>query len=158
MARPGRGVTVLYADAGALVGAYLADDSEHPTLRAALLEGADPVVSSEVVRVEVAAAFADRPRSRELLARFDADCGAGGPLLLLRLVAERTFAAAAELARAHGLGPLGAIHVVTALAIAAPLAAPEPLVFVTRDERRREAAEAFGLPTPGQAGSGPAAT
>lgn len=142
-------MTVLYADAGAILGAYLPDHPDHPALRGVLLEGPDPVVSSEVVRVEVAAAFAERPRSRELLGRFDADCGTGGALLLLRLVAERTLAAAAELARAHGLGPLGAIHVVTALAVAAPLAAPEPLVFVTRDERRREAAEAFGLPTAG---------
>ncbi len=149
MAAPGREVTVLYADSGAVLGAYLADDPDHAALRAVLLEGPDPVVSSEVVRVEVASAFADQPRSRELLGRFDADCGADGPLLLLRLVPERTFVAAAELARAHELGPLGAIHVVTALAVAAPLAAPEPLVFVTRDERRRVAAQAFGLETAG---------
>lgn len=140
-------MTVLYADSGTILGAYLTDDPDHTALRSLLLEGPDPVVSSEIVRVEVASAAADRPRSRELLGRFDADCGPGGSLLLLRLVPERTFGAASELARAHELGPLGAIHVVTALAIAAPLAAPEPLVFVTRDERRREAAEAFGLPT-----------
>ena len=142
-------MTILYADSGVLLGAYLADDPDHATLRSMLLEGPDPVVSSEVARVEVASAVADRPRSRELLGRFDADCSPGGPLLLVRLVPERTFAAAAELARAHELGPLGAIHVVTALAVAAPLAAPEPLVFVTRDERRREVAEAFGLTTAG---------
>lgn len=142
-------MTVLYADSGSVLGAYMADDSDHATLRAMLLEGPDPVVSSEVVRVEVASAVADGPRSREVLGRFDADCGADGPLLLVRLIPERTFAVAAELARAHVLGPLGAIHVVTALAVAAPLAAPEPLVFVTRDERRREAAEAYGLATAG---------
>ena len=140
-------MTVLYADSSALLGAYLPDDPDHAALRAALLEGSDPVVCSEIVRVEVAGAVAGLARSREILARFDADCGVDGALLLLRLVPERTLVAAAELARAHQIEPLGAIHVVTALAIAAPLAAPEPLVFVTRDERRRAAAEAFGLAT-----------
>ena len=84
-------MTLLYADPSAIVRAYFADEPEHRELRGMLLEGEEPVVSSELARIELASAVRAATRSgrlrrwRALLARIDADCGEDGPLTLLAL-------------------------------------------------------------------------
>jgi hypothetical protein len=60
-------------------------------LRALLFDGPDPVVTSELTRVELASAVSSAGRARRMqsprivLDRFDLDCGEDGPFSLLRL-------------------------------------------------------------------------
>lgn len=144
-------MTILYADTSALVRAYFADEPDHDQLRELLIEGDDPVVASELARVEFAAAVAAAFRSgrtqqaRKVLARFDADCGADGVISLLRLDPDPALQVAYALVGDHLLRTLDAIHVAVALTDVATLAAGEPVTFVTRDQRQATAAAAAGL-------------
>lgn len=146
-------MTLLYADTSALVRAYFADEPDHALLRRRLLEGADPVVTSDLTRVELASAVYAAARSGRLrrpqivLDRFDADCADEGPLALLRLDPEPVLGRAHRLVREHPLRTLDAIHLAVALGDAMELAAGEPVVFVTRDSVQAEAARALGLGT-----------
>ena len=72
-------MSVLFADTSALVRAYLPDEPRHPELRKLLLDGDQPVVASELARIEFASAAHAAERAggvddrHDLLARFDAD-------------------------------------------------------------------------------------
>ena len=96
-------VSVLYADTSALLRAYFADEQEHETLRSQLLEGDEPVVTSEITRLEVASAATASPRAGRIadaavvLAAFDADCGDDGPITLLALDAREALTRAVDL-------------------------------------------------------------
>ncbi|MGH2670789.1 MAG: PIN domain-containing protein, partial [bacterium] len=50
-------MSLLYADTSALVRAYFEDEPDHARLREKLLEGEEPVVTSELARVELASAI-----------------------------------------------------------------------------------------------------
>jgi predicted nucleic acid-binding protein len=145
-------VSLLYADPSALVRAYFADEPEHQALRALLLEGDDPVVTSELSRVELASAVRAAGRARRfrgwqrLLARIDADCGDEGPVVLIALRPEVVVEAAYSLVLVHRLRTLDAVHLAVALEECPALAGGEQdVVFVTRDEDQAAAAGALGL-------------
>ncbi len=82
---------MIYVDTSALGRAYFSDEPDHAALRALLLGGLETVATSSLTRVELAsaahrAARAGRIRDgRAMLDRFDADCGADGPIMRLRL-------------------------------------------------------------------------
>lgn len=146
-------MSLLYADTSALVGAYFADEPDHALLRQQLLLGPEPVVTSELARVELASAVFAAARGgrlrrpRVVLDRFDADCASDGPLALLRLDSATILARARELVGEHPLRSLDAIHLAVASRDAVELAAGEPVVLVTRDAAQAAAARALGLRT-----------
>jgi predicted nucleic acid-binding protein len=146
-------LSLLYADTSALVRAYFADEVDHSLLNRRLLQGTDPVVTSELARVELASAVAAAARGgrlrrpRIVLDRFDADCADDGPLALLRLDPLPILERAHTLVLEHPLRTPDAIHLAVALGDAAELAAGEPVIFVTRDQVQAEAARALGLET-----------
>jgi hypothetical protein len=144
-------LSILYADTSALVRAYFTDEPDHAALRELLLEGDEPVVASELARIEfasaVTAAFRDGRVSQaaKVRTRFDADCAEDGAITLLRLDPATVFPVAYDLVTSHQLRTLDAIHVGVALTDVTNLAAGEPVVFVTRDHRQAAAAQASGL-------------
>jgi predicted nucleic acid-binding protein len=144
-------VSVLYGDPSAIVGAYFADEDGHAALRDMLLFGDEPVIMSEIGRVEVASAIvaarrADRiADSSRVLARFEADCRPGGPLKLLALRSSKVMARAHQLVLDHPLRALDAIHLAVALEDGLALAGDDGLAFVTRDRVQAGAAAALGF-------------
>jgi predicted nucleic acid-binding protein len=144
-------VSVLYADTSALVRAYFADEPDHDELRTRLLEGEEPVVSSELTRVEFASAVSVAARAERLqepglfLDRFDADCGDDGPIALLRLDSGSALPLAYRLVVEHDLRTVDAVHLAVAATSARELAAGEPVILVTRDDRQAAAAAIMGL-------------
>ncbi len=146
-------MSLVYADTSALVCAYFTDEPDHALLRRRLLEGTDPVVTSELTRVELASAVTAAARGGRLrrpqvvLDRFDADCADDGPLALLRLDPQPVLEHAHRLVREHLLRTLDAIHLAVALGDAAELSAGEGVVFVTRDSAQAAAARELGLET-----------
>ena len=146
-------MSVLYADTSALVRAYFADEPDHAELRVRLLEGDEPVVTSELTRLEFASAVSAAAKSGRLrnfrlfLDRFDADCGKDGPIALLRLDREGVFPLAYRLLTEHELRTLDALHLAVASTSASGLAGADSVVLVTRDDRQAAAAAAMGLDT-----------
>ena len=146
-------MTVLYADTSALVRAYFPEESDHDALHQRLLDGRELVVSSELARVEFASAVTAAAKGRRLrrphlfIDRFDADCGKDGPTALVRFEPETVLPLAQRLVIEHGLRTLDAIHLAVAATSAGDLAAGEPVLFVTRDDRQAAAATAMGLDT-----------
>jgi predicted nucleic acid-binding protein len=146
-------VSVIYADTSALVRAYLVDEPDHELLRYRLLEADDPVVTSELARVELAGAVMAAARQGRLgqpevvLDRFATDCSDHGPMALLRLDPVPVLRLARELVGGNLVGTLDPIHLAVARTTAAELVAGEPLIVVTRDDRQAEVARALGLET-----------
>jgi predicted nucleic acid-binding protein len=145
---------VLYADTSALIRAYFADEPDHELLRELLIDGSDPVVSSELARLEFASAVmaAHRcgrlRRAQSVIDRFDADCGDDGPLALIRcLDPGAVLKLAFDLVRRHRLRTLDSLHLAVALTDARDLAAGVPVVLATRDEAQAQAAVSAGLAT-----------
>jgi predicted nucleic acid-binding protein len=144
-------VTLLYADTSAVVRAYFADEADHKELRGLLFDGPDPVVTSELTRVEFASAVSSASRARRIptprivLDRFDVDCGEDGPFALLRLDPAVVLAEARRLVSEHSVRTLDAIHLAVALTDAAALAPGEEVKLVTRDRQQAAAARAAGL-------------
>jgi uncharacterized protein len=145
-------MTLRYVDTSALVRCYFPDEPEHDELRALLLDGSEPVVTSELTRLELAsAAYAAHragrlPDPAELLAVVDLDCGEDGPIALLRMQPDVVFEPAGALVAHHALRSLDALHLAVARSTAADLAAGEPVVLVTRNRRQAAAAAALGMP------------
>ena len=147
-------MTLLYADTSALVRCWLPgeDRSDSEQLRALLLEGTDPVVTSELTRLEVASAVHAAARAGRLrrtagvLRRADRDWGAEGPVALLALQAAEVLPVARQIVLDHPVRTLDAIHLAVATTTAAELAAGDMVEFVTRDSRQADAAKALGLP------------
>ena len=144
-------MSVRYADTSALLRCYLIDEDDHERLRGLLLEGPEPVVTSEITRLEMASAAAAAARAGRIadaaavLAAFDADCGDDGPLALLRMQPEDVLPRAVALVQQQRLRTLDAIHLAVALDVPRLLAVDD-LGFVTRDQGQAAAAEALGLP------------
>ncbi|WP_217637845.1 type II toxin-antitoxin system VapC family toxin [Actinopolyspora saharensis] len=145
-------MTLLYADTSALVSAYFADEDAHTEYRGLLLEGESPVVTSELTRIEFASAVSAAQRGdraatiTRVLDRFDRDCGNEGPIAVLRMDPGVIVPRARELVLSHPMRTLDAMHLGAALEQAAPLAAGDDLVMVTRDDRQAAAARERGLP------------
>jgi predicted nucleic acid-binding protein len=146
-------LSILYADTSALVRAYFSDEPDHSPLEERLLNGVDPVVTSELTRIELASATSAAVRggrlkqARIVLDRFDADCADDGPLALIQLDPTTDLARARDLVCTHSLRTLDAIHLAVALGDVTELAAGEPVVFVTRDAAQAAAARALGFET-----------
>lgn len=142
-------MTTLYADASALVRAYLGDEPGSASLRELLLESGESVVTSELSLVEVTRALSAAGRSGRILnvdAALDGveeDFSARGPVLVIGLRADPVLRRAREVVRAHRVGTLDAIHL--AVAIEESEALGEPLVFVTRDGEQAITARELGL-------------
>lgn len=134
-----------------LLRAYFADEPEHDELRSMLLEGEEPVVTSEVSRVEMASAIRAAARGgrlrrwRTVLARIDVDCQQDGPIALLRLRPEVVFPAAYVLVLERRLRTLDAIHLAVAAEECPSLAGDDDIVFVTRDHDQAAAAATLGF-------------
>ena len=145
-------MSLFYADTSALARAYLPDEQDHDLLRDLLLEGEDPVITSELTWLEFARAAGAAERVRRvraaevLLDEFDGDCTTeDGPVTLIALRVGPAFDLARDLVRRHPLGTLDALHLAVALTDGADLADGDELVFVTRDAAQAEAARAVGL-------------
>ncbi len=145
---------MIYADSSAVVSAYLSDEPEHGRWRALVFDGTEPVVTSELTRVEVASAFASAARDRRIpaaqpfVASFEADCAEGGPIQLIAFRPEPAVARAARLVQEYPLLALDAIQLAVALEQALPLAAGEPIAFLTADRRQEAAALKLGFRDP----------
>lgn len=146
-------MSIRYADTSALIRCYLVDEDDHERLRGLLLEGREPVVTSEITRVELASALGAAVRAGRLrrpdllLARLDADCGPGGPIALLALDTGTVLPCARQLVLDHPVRTLDAIHLAVAATTATELAAGEPLEFVTCDLKQAQTADALGFVT-----------
>lgn len=133
--------------------AYLADEPDHDLLRRRLFEEDEPVVTSELTRVELASAVVAAARQgrieqpQAVLDRFDVDCGDDGAVALLRLEPTPVLELARELVRGHAIRTLDAIHLAVAKTAAVELAAGEPLIMVTRDDQQARVAGLIGLET-----------
>lgn len=144
-------MSVRYADTSALVRCYLVDEVDHERLRGLLLEDREPVVTSEITRVELASAIGTAARAGRLrrperiLARTDADFGTGGAIALLALDPGTVLPRARHLVLNHPVRTLDAIHLAVAATTATELAAGEPLEFITCDQRQAQTADALGL-------------
>ena len=144
-------MSVRYAYTSALLRCYLIDEDNHERLRGLLLEGPEPVVTSEITRVEFASALSSAARAGRLrrpdwlLARVDADCGPDGPIALLTLDAATVLSQARQLVLDHSVRTLDAIHLAVAATTAIELAAGEPLEFVTCDQRQAQVADELGF-------------
>lgn len=140
---------VYYADTSAVVGAYLADEPGHGELAATVFDGTDPVVTSELTRVEFASAVAAAVRAGRLtedsglLERFDADCGDDGPLLLLAFDSATVLALGRRLVGEHPLRTLDALHLAVLLTGAAALG--DEVVLLSRDAMQAAAAVELGI-------------
>ena len=141
---------MLYADTSAIVRAYLEDEPQHLWARALLLEGVDPVLTSELARVEFASAVRAANRAarigaqQQLLDRFDADCRSDGPIRLVILRPDVVLPSAYRLVLDHQLRTIDAIHLAVALRHRVELADMD-MAFVTRDADQAAAAEAMGF-------------
>lgn len=144
-------MSLLYADTSALARAYFSDEDDHAELRKMLLEGKDPVVTSEIARLELAsavrAAVSGRrlARSSDLLARIDGDFAEGGRIGPIDLRSDIILPAAYRLVVEHGLRTIDAIHLAVCVEDCPAFAGDFPIAFVTRDVDQAAAARTLGL-------------
>ena len=146
-------MSLIYADSSALVRAYFPDEPDHADMRTLLLEGTEPVVTSEIARLELAsaarAASSGGRLSRwgELLARIDLDLAEGGPIGPIGLRPDLILPAAYRLVVEHRLRTLDAIHLAVCVEECPAFAGDDTIIFVTRDREQAAAARALGLET-----------
>lgn len=144
-------MSILYVDTSALMRVYFADEPEHDELSRLVLDGEDPVVTSELTQGELASAATVAARTGRLsdpqivVEGFESDCEAEGPLTLLSLDLETALSTAQRVVIQHRVRTLDAIHLAVAINDAAALAEDESVVFVTRDKTQAEAANALGM-------------
>lgn len=138
---------VLYADTSALARVYLPDEPDAEMLRELLLESAEAVLASELVRVELARAIKNGERSGRIsnagsaLERVDADLERS--IALVDFDPTAILPRARELVLGHRLGTLDAMHL--AVALEESRSTSDPVVFVTRDHGQAKAARALGF-------------
>ena len=144
-------MTLFYADSSALVRAYFADEPDHAELRSLLLERREPVVTSEITRLELASAVRAASamgrisRAQDLLARIDSDLAQDGVIIAIDLRPEVVLRTAYRIVLEHRLRPLDAIHVAVCAEDCPSLAGDDEISFVTRDSDQAKAASAFGF-------------
>ena len=143
---------VLFVDSSVLVRAYLADEDGHAAACSQVF-GSEPVIASELARVEVTRAFVAAVRGRRLtrsvsarlIERLDHDLAGVGVLRMIEFDGPPTLARARELVLEHGIRTLDAIHLAVADREGRALAGPDELIFVTRDREQARVARALGL-------------
>ena len=146
-------MSLIYADSSALVRAYFPDEPDHADMRTLLLEGNEPVVTSEIARLELASAARAASsggrlsRWSELLARIDLDLAEGGPIGPIGLRPDLILPAAYRLVVEHRLRTLDAIHLAVCVEECPAFAGDDTIIFVTRDRKQAAAARALGLAT-----------
>ena len=146
-------MSLIYADSSALVRAYFPDEPDHADMRTLLLEGNEPVVTSEIARLELASAAraassgGRMSRWSELLARIDLDLAEGGPIGPIGLRPDLILPAAYRLVVEHRLRTLDAIHLAVCVEECPAFAGDDTIIFVTRDREQAAAARALGLAT-----------
>jgi predicted nucleic acid-binding protein len=144
-------MSLLYADSSALVRAYFADEPDHDELRALLFEGDDPVLTSEIARLELASALRAASANRrfrrwtEMSQRFDRDLAEGGRIGTVDLRPATIFPVAHRLILEHRLRTLDAIHLAVCAEEAPAVAAGDEIAFVTRDKDQASAARSLGF-------------
>ena len=144
-------MSLLYADSSALLRAYLVDEDEHIELRSLLLGEREPVVTSEITRLELASAVRSAysagrvARSSDLLGRIEGDLAEDGAISPIDLRADVIIPTAYRFVLEHRLRPLDAIHLAVCVEDCPGLAGAEDVVFVTRDTDQARAARALGL-------------
>ncbi len=145
-------MNLYYSDTSALASAYFEDETDTDDLRLLLLEGDEPVVTSELTRIEMASAIcaagrAKRVNPTRLLNKLDQHLAPGGPITPLAFTPGSVLAKGIEIIQSQHLRTLDALHLAVALtdALNLALAANAQLVFVTRDRKQATAARALGL-------------
>jgi predicted nucleic acid-binding protein len=144
-------MTLLYADSSALLRAYFADEDDHVELRNLLLGGREPVVTSEITRLELASAVRSAyssgrvARSSDLLGRIDGDLAEEGAISPIDFRADPIVGVAYRFILEHRLRPLDAIHLAVCVEDCPGIAGGQEVVFVTRDNDQARAARALGL-------------
>ena len=148
-------MSLVYVDTSVVAGAYFRDEQDHKSLYATVFENPDPVVTSELTRIEFASVVAAAHRHGRIkdptifLEQFDSDCDEsedeGQAISLLRFDSDAVVPLARILVLEHRVRTLDAMHVAVALTGATMLAAGEPVEFLTRDERQATAARQRGL-------------
>src|SRR5205809_4229003 len=144
-------MSLLYADSSALLRAYFADEDEHIELRSLLLGEREPVVTSEITRLELASAVRSAysagrvARSSDLLGRIEGDLAEDGVISPIDLRADVIIPTAYRFILDHRLRLLDAIHLAVCVEDCPGLADGEEVVFVTRDDDQAKAARALGF-------------
>ena len=142
---------ITYSDPSAIMGVLLADAPDHDQLRRLIVDGAEPVFTSEIAITEVASASMAAEHGsrvsdgRLLISGFETLCANGSRIRMLTLRPARIFARACEVMTAHHVYALDAIHLAVALEDVVPLAAGEPVRFLTRDRVQADVARALGF-------------
>jgi len=142
---------ITYSDPSAIMGVLLADAPDHDHLRRLIVDGAEPVFTSAIAITEVtsacmAAQRANRvPDGRLLISGFQMLCAGGSRIRMLTLRPDRILARACDLISTYRVYALDAIHLAVALDDVVPLAAGEPIRFLTRDRVQADAARALGF-------------
>ncbi|HZI90209.1 MAG TPA: type II toxin-antitoxin system VapC family toxin [Thermoleophilaceae bacterium] len=146
-------MAVHFLDSSVFVRAYLPDEQGHEAA-AAIVFGDEPVVASELIRVESARAVVAASRSgrlgsrlaERLLFQFESDFSANGVVSLIAFDGPPTLARGRELVVEYALRTLDALHLAVADREGRRLASrDEQLVFVTRDAGQRQVAQALGM-------------
>lgn len=144
-------MSLLYADSSALLRAYFSDEVDHAELRALLLGERDPVVTSEITRLELASAVRSAysagrvARSSDMLGRIEGDLAEDGAISPIDLRADVIIPTAYRFILEHRLRPLDAVHLAVCVEDCPGLAGDQEIVFVTRDGDQAKAARALGL-------------
>ena len=144
-------MSLLYADSSALLRAYFADEDEHIELRSLLLGEREPVVTSEITRLELASAVRSAysagrvARSSDLLGRIEGDLAEDGVISPIDLRADVIIPTAYRFILDHRLRPLDAIHLAVCAEDCPALAGDDEIIFVTRDDDQAKAARALGF-------------
>ncbi|MDA8067629.1 MAG: type II toxin-antitoxin system VapC family toxin [Actinomycetota bacterium] len=146
---------IIYADSSVLARAYLADEPGHQDAAALLSDPERPVITGSWSNVEVSGALVRAARASNrahavdeagLLAAWDQDTAADGPLTVLRVPQEPVETLALELVRAHGLRAMDAWHLAAAATLAGMLSEPgETMAFASRDVEQRKVATLLGF-------------
>jgi len=142
---------ISYADPSAIVGTLLGDSRDLEGLRSRIIASDGAIVVSEIAVVEVASACMAAERGaritdgRAVIAKFQSWCAGGGRIRLLAMRDGSVFERAALITQEHRVYALNAIHLAVALQDVVPLAAGEPVRFLTRDATQAQAARALGF-------------
>ena len=141
---------IVYADTSALASVYLEDEIDAGWLKEIILEGADPIVTSQLTDVELLSSLVRAEREgrithSQLLAAaeaFAADTADDGPIGILPMT-RLTLDTAKECLLAANVRSLDAIHFAAARGIGKSSA--DDVLILTRDERQGRAAEQLGF-------------
>jgi predicted nucleic acid-binding protein len=145
---------IAYVDSSILARAYLDDEAGSAEVRRLLDDPAIGKITGPWTRIEVSAAIVRAARGgrpvpvERKLAVLDADLLPSGRIVVVSAPAERVEATALELARAHGVRALDALHLALAALALPPLARRgDKLAFVSRDDDQASVAESLGFAT-----------